>query len=109
MLIAGHRLTVTVKKATRSTDQNALLHKAISEIAKQVEWAGKRRSPETWKRLLVAAWLRAKNEHVEVLPAIDGHGVDVVFERTSRLTVAECSDLMEFVFSWAAQNSVELD
>ena len=42
----------------------------------------------------------------EVLPALDGHGVDIVFERTSRLTRAECAELMEYVYAWGAQHGV---
>ena len=96
--------SVTLKPPTRSLDQSALLHALIGEIAARIEWAGKKREPETWKRLLVAAWLRARGESLEVLPALDGHGIDVVFRRTSSLTKAECSELVDFVQAWAAQH-----
>jgi hypothetical protein len=66
--------------------------------------AGKKRDTEVWKRLMTAAWLRARGESVEVLPAIDGHGIDVVFRRTSSLTKAECSELLEFVLAWKAEH-----
>lgn len=89
MLVAGHRLVLEVKPETRSGQQNRLLHALLGDIARQVEWAGQRRDAEVWKRLLTAAWLRARGESVEVLPAIDGHGVDVVFRRTSKLTRGE--------------------
>lgn len=108
MLMAGHRLTVEVKEMTRSVEQNAKLHATLSDIARQVEWAGKHRDVDTWKRLLTAAWLRARGESVEILPAVDGHGVDVVFRRTSSLTVKECAELLEFVQAWAAEQGVRL-
>jgi hypothetical protein len=104
---AGQRMVVTVRPATRSSEQNAKFHALLGDISKQVEWAGARREPETWKRLIVAAWLRARGEHVEVLPALDGRGVDVVFERTSKLSVPLMSELIEFTLAWAAQNGVE--
>lgn len=66
------------------------------------------RDVDTWKRLLTAAWLRARGEHVEMLPAIDGNGVDIVFRRTSQLTKAECAELSEFVMAWAVDNNVRL-
>jgi hypothetical protein len=106
MLTAGHRLVVTIEQETRTDAQNRLLHAWIGEIAKTVEWAGKKRDPETWKRLLTAAWLRARGESIEVLPALDGHGIDVVFRHTSKLTKAECADLSEFVMAWAAEHGV---
>jgi phage-related protein len=105
-LAAGHRLVVEVRPATRSTDQNSRLHAVLGDIAKQVEWSGARRDIDTWKRLMTAAWLRARGESVEFLPAIDGHGVDIVFRRTSTLTVAECGELMEFVEAWGSERGV---
>lgn len=103
-LIAGRRIQITAKEATRSSEQNAKLHAMINDIAKTREWAGKRRDIEVWKRLLTAAWLRARGESVELLPALDGHGIDVVFRPTSSLTVAECSELIDFVEAWEASN-----
>lgn len=104
LLIAGHRMVVEIKPETRSADQNAKLHAELGEIAERVEWAGKKRDVETWKRLMTAAWLRARGESIEVLPALDGHGIDVVFRRTSDLTRAECAELIEFVIAWKAEH-----
>lgn len=103
-LLAGHRLVITIKPEGRTGNQNAALHAWIGEIAASMEWAGRKRDVETWKRLLVAAWLRTRGEPLEVLPALDGHGVDIVFRRTSSLTKAECAELLDFVQCWAAQN-----
>jgi hypothetical protein len=107
-LIAGHRFEVEVRPERRNTEQNALLHALLSEVAGAVEWAGKRRDLETWKRLMTAAWLRARGESIEVLPAIDGHGIDVVFRRTSSLTKSECAELITFIQAWAAEHGVEM-
>jgi hypothetical protein len=106
-LIAGHVYDVSIKPETRSSAENALLHAMLTYISKHREWAGKKRDVETWKRLLIAAWSRATGEHVELLPALDGHGVDIVFRRSSQLTRKECADLIEFVYAWGAQNDVE--
>lgn len=98
---AGWRVTVEPPK--RSLDQNAALHAAISEIADRCDWAGRRWDIETWKRLLVGAWSRATKEPVMMLPALDGHGVEIVFRRTSQLTRGECADLMAFIDAWKAE------
>jgi len=100
-------MVVTLGPASRNSAQNALLHALLTEIARSVEWAGEKRDVETWKRLCTAAWLRARGESVEVLPAIDGHGIDVVFRRTSKLTKAECAELVDFVQAWAVERGVE--
>lgn len=107
-LLAGHKLEVRVKPETRSTAENALLHALISEIAAQNEWAGKKRDAEVWKRLLVASWCRVHGEAVEILPALDGHGVDIVPARTSQLSKAECASLITYIEAWAIDNGIEL-
>lgn len=101
-LLQGRKHVVELKPATRSNEQNALLHAHLSEIARTHDWAGSKRDIDTWKRLLTAAWLRARGESVEILPALDGHGVDVVFRRTSQMTVGEMSELIEYVLAWRA-------
>lgn len=106
MLLAGHRLTLTVKPEKRNVEQNAKLHALLTEIAAQVEWAGKRWSVEDWKRLLTAGWLRARKESAIVVPAIDGHGFDVLYRHTSSLSKAEFSELIDYVQAWAAEHGV---
>lgn len=98
-----------IKAPTRSSQENRLLHALIGEVSRKLEWAGQKRDLETWKRLFVAAWCRAGGEHVEVLPALDGHGVDLVPARTSKLTKKECADLIEYIYAWGADNGVTWD
>jgi hypothetical protein len=106
LTVAGHRVDVTVQPAKRSNSQNSKLHAMMGEIAAQKEWAGAKRDSETWKRLMVAAWCRATGDPVEFLPALDGKGVDIVFRRTSDMTRAEVSELIEFVACWGAEHGV---
>lgn len=94
---------VSVGAPVRNGAQNALLHSLLGEIAERVQWAGKLRPIETWKRLLCAAWLRAEGESIELLPAIDGHGVDFVYSPTSSLSKAQCASLIDFVTAWASE------
>lgn len=96
----GRKVTLKVEEETRSGQQNKLLHALIQDIAERREHAGRKWDAETWKRLLTAAWCRARGEHVQIVPAIDGFGVDVVFRRTSTLTVAECNELIEWITAW---------
>lgn len=106
---APDNYAVKIEPITRSLEQNAKLHALLSDIAKALEWAGKKRDVETWKRLLTAAWLRARGEPLEMLPAIDGHGVDIVFRRTSELTIPEMIELIEYIQAWAIDAGVQLD
>ena len=106
-LVAGdQRLTLEIRPEKRSDAQNRLLHACLSEISRQIEWAGAKRDVDTWKRLLTAAWLRARGEPIEMLPALDGNGVDIVFRKTSQLSKAECAELSEFVMALAAERGI---
>jgi hypothetical protein len=107
VLQADQRFTLEVRPETRSLKENALLHSLLTQISNQIEWAGQKRDAETWKRLMTAAWLRATGQQVEILPAIDGHGIDVVFRKTSKLSRAECADLIEFVLAWSTEQGVK--
>ena len=93
---------VKVSPPGRSLDQNAALHALLSDIAARREWVGKKWDVTFWKRLLTAAWCRATAQSAIVVPALDGAGVDIVYRHTSKLTKAECSELIEFIHAWDA-------
>jgi len=101
-LLQGHAYTLSIEEPRRNNSQNALLHATLADIAERREWAGRKWEVEVWKRLLTAAWMRARGEQVVVVPALDGHGVDVVFQRTSRLSKAQMAELIDFVQAWDA-------
>jgi hypothetical protein len=103
---APDSFVVSVAPPTRNGEQNALLHALLGEIADRVEWAGKRWDIEDWKRLLTAAWMRTRKQQALMAPAVDGHGFEVLYQRTSTLTKAECAELIDFIQAWAAERGV---
>jgi len=103
MLTAGNKLELVLREPTRNLDQNALLHAELSDIAKTMTWAGKRWSAEDWKRLMTCAWMRARHQSATMVPALDGHGFDVLYRHTSTLTKSEFSELIEYVKCWRAE------
>lgn len=107
--IKGGPVQITLDEPKRTLAENALLHTLITELARKLEWAGKKRDVETWKRLLVAAWMRAEGKPVEILPALDGHGVELIPVRTSKLGKRACADLIEFIYAWGAEQGVRWD
>ena len=92
----------------RTLEQNDKLHAVVQDIADQKKWAGELRTVEVWKQLISAAYERAKGRHTEVLPALDGHGVDVVYWHSSRRGKKDMADLITFAESWAIDNDVKL-
>jgi hypothetical protein len=79
----------------------------LSDVAKQVKWDGEYFDVESWKRLLTAAWMRATNRKVKIVRAIDGHGIDVLYQRTSNLNEGECRELVQFIYAWGVDQNVQ--
>ena len=92
----------------RSTEQNAKLHALLSDIAEQKEWGGRMWSTDEWKRLICGAFFRTQNESAVMAPAIDGHGVEVLYRHTSRMTKQEMSELLDFATAWAIDQGITL-
>jgi hypothetical protein len=94
---------VTIREATRTTDQNALLWSVLSKISR-AKPEGRRHTPEVWKCLFMSACGHA----VQFEMGLDGKPFPVGF-RSSRLTKSQFSDLIEFIYSWCAEKGVSLD
>lgn len=97
---------IVIKELDRSGEQNKKLHAALGDIARQVEHAGQKWDVLIWKRLLTAAWMREAGDNPQLIPAVDGHGFDIVYERTSQLTVKQCASLLEWIQAFGAEHDV---
>lgn len=98
---------VEIKEPTRTLAENALLHAILTDLVKQATWHGQRLPMEVWKRLCMAAWLRESGEKPMMIPALDGHGVDIIYERTSKLTKKQCAELIDYIFALGAELGVK--
>lgn len=94
---------LNIKEAKRTTDQNSLMWALLSEISR-AKPGGRTLTPDVWKAL----FLHALDHSQRFEEALDGKGNIPVGFRSSRLTKAQFSDLIEFIFSWAAENSIVL-
>lgn len=99
-LMAGHQYVVEVKEKTRSVEQNARLWAMLTDVSRQVDWYGKKLTPEEWKDVFSAAHKKHK-----VVPGIDG-GFVVVGASTSKMSVREMGELMELIEAFGAQQGV---
>lgn len=91
--------TLVPHKSSRSLEQNARYWSLLTEISEQLKPDGHEYSPETWHQ-----YLRAKFIGKDVV-VVDG---DVLFvpKTTTKLKVAEFSDLMTQVEAWGAEHGV---
>lgn len=98
---------VAITDEDRTAEQNAKLHAMLTDISHQVEHAGKKWNVLIWKRLCTASWLRELGENATLIPALDGNGFDVIYEKTSRLGVKRCASLIEWVAAFGAEHDVK--
>lgn len=95
--------------AQRTTEQNAKIQMQCIDLAQQLDWpigSGHFLEPEDWKRLVMFGFDREKNRERQALPAIDGHGFDVLYRHTSRLSKQEASEFIEYIAVFMAENGV---
>lgn len=99
--------TVRINDEDRSAEQNKKLHAMLADIARQVEHAGMKWDVTIWKRLCTASWLRETGAAIQMIPAIDGNGIDVLYERTSKLSMKKCAELILWVEAFGAEHDVK--
>ncbi|WLS01703.1 recombination protein NinB [Shinella oryzae] len=99
---------VTVGAATRSLDQNAKFHAICTDIANSpMSWAGKRRSAEEWKVLLVSGHTKATEGEVEFVPGLEGEFVNIR-ESTARMSVKRAASLITYALAFCDTNGIHL-
>lgn len=102
----GKVVHVEFKLETRTDRQNRLLHALFADIARQAEFAGKKRSAEQWKQILVLGHGIATKEECEIVQ-IEGEAV-ALRESTAKMTKRRMASLLEYVLAYAAIEGIEL-
>lgn len=92
---------VEIKEPKRSTDQNAFMWALLSDVAK-ARPEGRNWTPETYK----AAFMHFLGHQVMFAEGLGGTGPFPIGFRTSRLTKAQMSDLIECILSYGAEHGV---
>jgi sulfite reductase beta subunit-like hemoprotein len=93
---------VTVAEPTRTLEQNARMWALLTDISEQVEWYGKRLTPEDWKHVFTASLRK-----LTVVPNLDGTGFVALGLSTSRMSKRELGDLMTLIEAFGAERGVE--
>ena len=101
--VAPAGAVMVIRPASRTTDQNALLWSMLSEISR-AKPEGRSLPPETWKCL----FMNAAGFQCTFEPGLDGEGVVPPGFKSSRLSKAEFSDLIEVSHEYAARHGIVL-
>lgn len=99
-LQGSRRWVLSIKPETRSLQQNARLWAMLTDISQQVDWYGRKLTPENWKHIFSAALKKQ-----DVVPGLDG-GFVVLGLSTSKMTVGEMADLQTLMEAFGAERGV---
>jgi hypothetical protein len=105
--LQGRPVTIKASEAKRTLDQNAKFHALCSDLAKSdVLWAGKRRTVDQWKQLLVSGHAVATQADAEIVPGLEGEFLNLR-ESTAEMSKARKSSLIEYSVAFAAANGLQ--
>ena len=94
---------VTIRPARRTSDQNALMWAMLSEISR-ARPEGRELTPDIWKALFMHSLDHTQRFEM----ALDGKGMVPVGFRSSKLSKAQFSDLIEIIHEYAARHGIAL-
>ena len=104
------QLTLEIKDASKSRDQEKLYHELIGQIAKQAQHLGAKWDAEDWKRMLV--WQFCKDQKLnegKIVPSLDGTGIVQLGQQTRKFTKEQASEFVEWLHAWGAEHGVTFE
>ena len=109
-LAAGKKLTLEIKDASKSREQEKLYHELIGQIAKQAQHLGAKWSAEDFKRLLVDQFAREIGlTGGKIIPNLDGTGILQLGIQTRNFTQEQGSQFIEWLYAWGATNGITFE
>lgn len=109
-LASGKKLTLEIKAAQRSPEQNDKYHAMIADIAKQAHHFGSTWDANSWKRLLIDQFCKDVGLPTgKVIPSLDGGGIVQLGYQSRDFSKEQASEFVEWLHSWAANNGVTLN
>ena len=97
-----------VRQRTRSLEQNAMLWRLLTELSKHIPWQVNGEfvmlEPEDWKDIITASLSQEKR----IARGIGG-GFVMLGRSTSVMSISHMSELIEFIYKFAAEQGVVLD
>lgn len=97
---------VEFKQKGRSGDQNSALWSLLTQVQKQRPYHnGVKMSAVLWK----AVFMQALGTELVMLPDLEGGNWFPFGHRSSKLTKAQMTDLLELILSWMAQEGLTIE
>ena len=105
LLEAHESIYVEVREKTRTLEQNAKLHAMLSDIARQKEFGGQKRTIEQWKMIFISGHRIATGGTAEMAVGLEGEVINLR-ESTAQMGVQRLASLISYIDAWAAENGV---
>ena len=109
-LQAGKQLSMEIKDAAKSREQEEKYHAMIGEIAKQAQHLGSKWDAEDFKRLLVHQFAKetGRDKNTKVVPSLDGLSIVQLGLQTRKFTKEDGNEFIEWLYAWCANNGVDI-
>jgi hypothetical protein len=95
-------MRVEFREAKRTSEQNDKMHAMLTDVATQATHNGRRYDKDRWKII----FLDALGREIEYLPSLNNVTFIPYGPRSSELSVAEMSDMIELIHAWGAEHGV---
>lgn len=105
-LMAGGTVVVTIDNEKRHEEQSRKFHAMCRDIAGQCEWAGKKRTADQWKLLLVSGHAVATKQPADCVPGLEGEFLNLR-ESTAKMGVRRMASLIEYAYAFGVENGVK--
>lgn len=105
LLEAHESICIEVREKHRTLEQNAKLHAMLSEIARQKEFGGQKRTIEQWKMIFISGHRIATGGTAEMAVGLEGEVINLR-ESTAQMGVQRLASLISYIDAWAAENGV---
>lgn len=98
---------VEFKGPKRTLPQNDRMWAMLTDLSGQLAWHGQRLAPDDWKLVMLDALRRETHEQLRIVPNTDGTGFVNLSTSSSDLSKDEMTSLIEIIFAFGAQHSVD--
>lgn len=105
LLEAHESICIEVREKHRTLEQNAKLHAMLSDIARQKEFGGQKRTIEQWKMIFISGHKIATGGTAEMAVGLEGEVINLR-ESTAQMGVQRLASLISYIDAWAAENGV---
>lgn len=102
----GSPFILEIKEPSRSLEQNAAMWGLLAQITRQrPTHNGRQMTSDLWK----AVFMDALGHEVDYVGSLDGSRVFPLGHRSSQLTKAQMSDLIELMLAWSAEQGLTIE